>query len=89
MVFNSIGITPEKLKIHPGQGAATDNFRGVLTRPSQAWLLGVTQWVFQKFREDGLLPQKTLTKWTRLWIGALAIYGGIPGLSKAREHAIS
>jgi hypothetical protein len=28
MVFNSIGVTPEKLKIHAGQGAVTVNFRG-------------------------------------------------------------
>jgi hypothetical protein len=27
MVINSIGKTPEKLKIHPGQGAATIKFR--------------------------------------------------------------
>jgi hypothetical protein len=62
MVFNSIGKTPEKLKIHAGQGAVTVSFRGVLKRPSQAWLLAVTRGVFQKFREDGLSPENTLTE---------------------------
>jgi hypothetical protein len=66
MVFNSIGLTPEKLKNPSWVWSRTVSFRGVLKRPSQAWLLAVTRGVFQKFREDGPMPENTLTERTRL-----------------------
>jgi hypothetical protein len=57
MVFNSIGITPEKRENPSWARSRELQFRSVLKRPSQAWLLAVTGGVFQKFSEEGTLPE--------------------------------